>query len=334
MINRTQDEIIQNWPQKWNKPMVSIRCIAYNHERYISKALDGILMQKTIFPFEIIIHDDASTDRTASIIKDYEVKYPKIIKVIYESENQYSKHNGYIFKTIATKCSGKYIANCEGDDYWTDCNKLEKQIAFMEKHPDVIATTHNFSTIGNNDEIIKENYPSIKKGFYSLKKYRRGILPGQTATLIFRNDFAGFSLLKEYQNIKWVVGPGDRRYYFLLASHGSIYCFADNMSCYRHVISSGSSFSANRKFSFQQNINYYAQLYEVAKNKKFSKESIYTAESLYLRSVWIAFLHNSKIVRFHNLFKIYKNLLFPIKSTLMVFYYYLHNFLSNEKIKG
>ena len=205
----------------------------------------------------------------------------------------------------------------------------------MEKNPSIIATTHNFSIVGKENEPLSVKYPSIKEGFYSLKKYRRGILPGQTATLIFRNKFKNFSLLKEYQKYHWEPGAGDRRYYFLLASYGSIFCFPDNMSCYRYVTSSGSSFSANRQFSFQQNINYYKQLYDISKIYNASKDSIYTAESLYLRSLWIAFLHKEvELVSFKALLKIYNKIHFPIKSTLMVLYYYIHNILFKDKIKG
>lgn len=116
--------------------MVSIRCTAYNHEKYIRDALEGFVMQKTNFRFEAIVHDDASTDATAAIIREYAEKYPDIIKPIYETENQYSKHDGSLRRIMTEACVGKYIALCEGDDYWTDPYKLQKQVDFMEKHPD------------------------------------------------------------------------------------------------------------------------------------------------------------------------------------------------------
>ena len=136
MISRTQNEIMKNWPAEWNSPVVSIRCITYNHEPYIAEALDGFLMQETDFPFEIVVHDDASTDNTANIIREYEAKYPKILKPIYETENQYSKHDGSLRKIMNNACKGKYIAFCEGDDYWIDSKKLQKQVDFLEKNPD------------------------------------------------------------------------------------------------------------------------------------------------------------------------------------------------------
>ena len=116
MLDRTQNDVMKNWPKEWDNPVVSIRCLAYNHEPYIRKALDGFIMQETDFPFEIIVHDDASTDKTAEIIREYEARFPKIIKPIYEIENQYSKRIGSLRRIVNKACSGKYIAYCEGDD--------------------------------------------------------------------------------------------------------------------------------------------------------------------------------------------------------------------------
>ena len=117
MINISQEEIMQNWGvENSDNPLVSVRCITYNHEFYIGQALDGFLMQKTNFPFEVIVHDDASTDKTADIIHQYEIKYPKLIKPIYEKENQWSKHDGSLSRIVNFDCKGKYIAFCEVDD--------------------------------------------------------------------------------------------------------------------------------------------------------------------------------------------------------------------------
>lgn len=137
MIERTQNEIMKNWPVDWNEPLVSIWSLAYNHELFVSKALDSFLMQETDFPFEIVVHDDASTDRTAEIIREYEHKYPQIIRAIYETENQYSKRNGSIEKKMKSACRGKYYAFCECDDFWIDSYKLQKQVAAIEKDPSI-----------------------------------------------------------------------------------------------------------------------------------------------------------------------------------------------------
>ena len=116
--------------------ILSIKCNTYNHEPYIAQCLEGFVMQKTNFQFEVLVHDDASTDKTADIVHDYERRYPDVIKPIYEIENQWSKHDGSLTRIQNSRIKGKYIAICEGDDYWTDPNKLQKQVDFMEANPE------------------------------------------------------------------------------------------------------------------------------------------------------------------------------------------------------
>lgn len=119
-----------------NELMVTVRCITYNQEAYIRKCLEGIVMQRTNFRFEAIVHDDASTDHTPSIIQEFAEKYPDIIKPIFETENQYSKQDGSLGKIMNAHTHGKYVAICEGDDYWIDPDKLQKQVDFLEENPD------------------------------------------------------------------------------------------------------------------------------------------------------------------------------------------------------
>lgn len=127
--------------------LVSVVCNTYNQEDYIRDALEGFVMQKTTFPFEILVHDDASTDATASIVKEYEDKYPDLIKPIYQTENQYSKRVS-ISKTFQfPRAKGRYIAFCEGDDYWTDPLKLQKQADALERHPETDICAHQTATV-------------------------------------------------------------------------------------------------------------------------------------------------------------------------------------------
>lgn len=127
-------------------PLLSIRCLVYNHEPFLRQCLDGFVMQQTTFPFEAIVHDDASTDGSTAIIREYAEKYPDIIKPIYETENQYSKHDGSLVRVMnaAVHPAAKYIAFCEGDDYWTDPNKLQIQVDFLESHPEFVLTSHDY----------------------------------------------------------------------------------------------------------------------------------------------------------------------------------------------
>lgn len=162
-------------------PLVSISCITYNHGDYIAETIEGFLMQKTGFSFEILIHDDASTDETVKIIKRYEKEYPGIVRPIYQKENKYSKGISRIDTRYNwSRAKGKYVATCEGDDYWTDRDKLQKQVEFMEKHTGCVYCCHatqcinelgdllnciikpwNVKTFFNTDEIIYEKYGPI-----------------------------------------------------------------------------------------------------------------------------------------------------------------------------
>lgn len=119
-----------------NKPLVSICCITYNHENFIRSTIEGFLSQVTSFTYEIIIHDDASNDSTAEIIKEYASRHPGIIRTILQQENQFSKGVSPLIKFVFPIVIGKYFAICEGDDYWTDNHKLQKQVDFMENHPE------------------------------------------------------------------------------------------------------------------------------------------------------------------------------------------------------
>lgn len=155
---RTEEQIMQSWQGDTARPLVSICCITYNHEPYIEDALEGFLIQETDFPFEILIHDDASTDRTAEIIREYEAKYPTLIKPIYQTENQYSK--GMRINPIFNypRAHGKYIATCEGDDYWTDLFKLKKQVCFLENNPTYSMCSHSVKFVFDGIVEKRTNY--------------------------------------------------------------------------------------------------------------------------------------------------------------------------------
>ncbi len=150
---KTQNEISAGWSCH-SPPLASICCITYNHKLYIREAIDSFLMQETNFPFEILIHDDASTDGTTKIILSYAKKYPDIIRPIIQTENQYAKCGLINPRFLFPKARGKYIALCEGDDYWTDNTKLQKQVAFLEDNQEYVLTytdSQSFNENGNLD---------------------------------------------------------------------------------------------------------------------------------------------------------------------------------------
>jgi glycosyltransferase involved in cell wall biosynthesis len=144
-------------------PLVSITCISFNHEQFIEQCLNGWLMQITNFPFEVVLYDDASTDRTGSVIQEYANRYPNIFNIILSEENQYSRGvRGINAKFNLPRCRGKYIALCEGDDYWTDPYKLQKQVDFLEKNTDFTICWTNYDELKNN-VLFK---PSWDKDFF------------------------------------------------------------------------------------------------------------------------------------------------------------------------
>ena len=154
------DEPIPITSQQWREgtiPLVTISCITYNHENYIRDAIEGFLMQKTTFPVEILIHDDASTDKTAEIVREYEKKYPQLIKPIYQTENQYSKRISISSTYQYPRARGKYIAVCEGDDYWTDPLKLQKQVDFLEANPEYGMVYCDFDRLNEKTKVIEKN---------------------------------------------------------------------------------------------------------------------------------------------------------------------------------
>ena len=144
------------------KPLVSISCLTYNHAKYVCNTIEGFLMQKTNFDFEILIHDDASTDGTTEIIKEYEKKYPNIIKPLYEKENQWVKGRRGSVVFNFPRAQGKYIAMCEGDDQWTDPYKLQKQVDFLEQHPEYILCGTDVTRVETATGQIQ---PSLNKTF-------------------------------------------------------------------------------------------------------------------------------------------------------------------------
>lgn len=173
----------------YNQPLVSIRCLVYNHEPYLRQCLDGFVMQKTSFAFEAIVHDDASTDGSAAIIREYAEKYPDIIKPIYEKENQYSKHDGSIRRIMnaAIHPAAKYIAMCEGDDYWIDPLKLQKQVDFLEANPEYGLVHTNYVALNNETKRISKIRRNCVDG-----KITKDLLLGRfyiaTLTVCYRKD--------------------------------------------------------------------------------------------------------------------------------------------------
>ncbi len=254
MLEKTQEEIMKKWPALWTSPMVTIRCLVYNHGRYISQTLDSFLMQETDFPFEIFVHDDASTDDSAKIIREYEKKYPKIIKAVYETENQYSKKNNSLRKITWSEKNnrGKYISLCEGDDYWIDSQKLQKQFDFLENNPEYSIVTGNTQVINENGEFIRVALAPRNSGEFNLDEY---CTAPHTSTYFFRNYMhpTYMDCLKKFQQNFALFKGWDKSLLLFCLSMGKMYYIDEFMSAYRYVTSNGS--------------NWTSQMYRVNKTK-------------------------------------------------------------------
>jgi|AntRauTorcE11897_2_1112592.scaffolds.fasta_scaffold07276_3 glycosyltransferase involved in cell wall biosynthesis len=226
MFEKSQQEIIENWKDKM--PLVSICCVTYNHEKYIEEALNGFLMQEADFPFEILIHDDASTDRTAEIIKNYEKKYSKLFRPVYQEENQKSKLGSGMNPTFNyPRARGKYIALCDGDDYWTDPLKLQKQVDFMEANEEYSFCFHNAEVVYENRNRRCHLFKELENRKYDIEELilRSWFVP--TQSILFRSN-----LLEMPKWINYLHG-GDYALQLILADKGPLYCMPDTMGVYR-----------------------------------------------------------------------------------------------------
>lgn len=212
-----------------NNILVSISCTAYNQEKYIAQAIEGFIKQKTNFKYEVLIHDDASTDKTAEIIKAYEKKYPEIIKPIYQVENQYSKGKR-VAQINLNRAKGKYIAICEGDDYWTDEYKLQKQINYMEKYPECGLCFH---TVDIYDEKKKEIIGKMQPYNENCISPVKDVIMGGgsfmgTNSIIYRNEN-----MKNPPNFYLECPVGDYPLQILHSTKKYAYFIKDSMSVYR-----------------------------------------------------------------------------------------------------
>lgn len=241
------------------KPLVSIRCLVYNHEPFLRQCLDGFVMQKTNFAFEAIVHDDASTDNSAAIIREYAEKYPDIIKPIYETENQYSKKDGSLSRIMneAIHPDAKYVAFCEGDDYWIDPSKLQKQVDFMDNHDDYTMTFHNAKVYHEDTNSFDDSFSNIEDRDYSgLEIFTSWTVP--TASVLLRKEILFSDIFKKAKKNKKFI-YGDIILFLSCAHYGRIKGISDTMSVYRRH-QGGVSFNQPYKTLINQcyhNLNIY-----------------------------------------------------------------------------
>lgn len=212
---------------------VSVVCLAYNHEAYIRQTLEGFVNQKTDFPYEVWINEDCSTDGTAAVIREYEQKYPDIIKPIYQQENQYTKGGALIRRFLLPKAMGKYIAVCEGDDYWTDDRKLQKQYDFLEQNPAYTACVHRalYRNLATGEDLP---VPAITQSRdFSLEEITMegGGIFATNSIMLSREAYLAMPSCfhKPYFS--------DYQMFMYAAMEGKVYCLEDIMSVYHSGVS-------------------------------------------------------------------------------------------------
>lgn len=211
---------------------VTVLCVTYNHRAYIGQCLESLVVQKTNFPFEVIVHDDASTDGSAEIIRDYADRYPHIIKPILQEENQWRKGKTMSKTFIYPHITGEYVSYCEGDDYWTDENKLQKQVDFLDAHPDYAVCFHPVSIKWEGGVRADSVFPSPAYRFHKTDLELSDLLKQnfiQTNSVLLRWRFHK----DPYDLIPDRILPGDWFIFLLHAELGKIKMLPDVMGVYR-----------------------------------------------------------------------------------------------------
>mgnify|MGYP002852928429 CR=1 FL=1 len=242
LMNKTEEEIMQNWNLNFTEPLVTISTITFNHVKYIETALDSFLSQETTFPFEILIHDDASTDGTSEIVRKYAEKFPNIIKPIIQTENQWSKGVRNITCTYnMSRALGKYIALCECDDYWCDNKKLQKCCDFLENNKDYSTVVHQTNVIDSEGNF--QRAVCKYKGDTDIITLNSYLEFPHTSSYFFRNPLKTDNQdAREKFNL---VSGWDKSFVLFFIATGKVKYFSQPMSCYRYVNNTGDSWTAS-----------------------------------------------------------------------------------------
>lgn len=281
--------------------LVSVCMITYNHEKFISEAIEGVLMQKTTFPIELIIGEDCSTDTTRSICIDYQKKYPEIIKLQLPETNKGMMRN---FIENMQAATGKYIALCEGDDYWTDPYKLQKQVDFLEANPEYSIIFHNAH------EKIQATFQSKPFSIIEDREYSGGeiiinwIIP--TASVLFKRHI---NIQFKYQ--KFLIF-GDTPLFLKLLEYGKMYGSSDIMSVYRRH-ENGAVFYKNEFKKLIKHLKYlnleFDNKYSKSINYFIARRYFNLARQSYQVNIFktVIFIFKSIIWDYNVFFKLIKN---------------------------
>lgn len=245
MLEQTKGSKQERKKDAMDRIEVSIICLTYNQEKYIRDTLDGFLIQQTNFNYEILVHDDVSTDGTVEILKEYQQKYPDKIRLILEEENQYSKGVDITKDICFPLVRGKYIAFCEGDDYWTYKGKLQAQYDIMEADPEISLCYHNAVVYDEGKDSLVLNVLKHKSGYIADKNIicpTKGWYP--TASSFYRAEY-----LRDYPNLHAPTGDEGMRYY--MACKGRLYFINQAWCVYREASDGGwnTKFKKNKEIA-------------------------------------------------------------------------------------
>ena len=266
------------------KPLVSIVVTVYNHERYIERCIRGIAMQKCDFPFDVWIGEDCSPDGSREVLKRLEAELPDNFHFLYREHNMGDAGDGNA-TDLVNRCTGKYFAMCEGDDFWTYENKLQEQVDFLESHPDYVACFHHCTVVGEDSEPNGEKYPECVRDDYSFGEYFYCTMPGQLGTMMVHLDEyleqkRRFVACRKYEDY-----ASDRRNAFMLLVPGKVHVIQEQWSAYRHVVKEGSSYSAsvriNERYA-QNEVDFFATVVDFAE-KSGNPEAVKCAKACYYR---------------------------------------------------
>ena len=232
-----------NWQGDHSLPLISICCTSFNQVNYIEETLKGFLDQETEYPFEILIHDDASTDGTAQVIREYEALYPNLIKPIYQTDNQYSKGKKPNPEFNFSRAKGAYIAICEGDDFWTDPCKLQLQVAFLEEHLEYAMCCTNFYVVNEHGKVLKkEGWTGEKK---KTKRISQAMVLASYAPKVLTSVFR-YQALPQKLPDEYIKSPNGDNFLFAMITRFGDAAFIDRVTgCYR--IHSGGIWSSQQK---------------------------------------------------------------------------------------
>lgn len=307
---KTELEIMSGWQGDISKPLVSICCITYNHEKYIEECLNGFLIQETNFPFEILVDDDFSQDNTAAIIREYHTKYPNIIKPNLRTSNVGPMSN---FTQNLKRATGEYIAVCEGDDYWTDPNKLQIQITEMKKYSEVDMSFHPaFKVLNNTTNGVIANHAEQNKVYMTSEVILGGGQFCPTDSLVFKTK-----VIDKLPEWYFTIAPVGDYYLQILGSINAGLLYINKiMSAYR---THPNNWTNNSQISWLSRLNF------ISKN----------SQAMYHLDIHLNYKYTNeiKLASKKEALNFCLNQNFPLDKRKEIFKQYLHLFTLCDKFK-